>query len=316
MNKKSTQVVLNGGLGNQLFQLAAGLFFSEGSHLILRGDLGKPRINSFGEIQLSKFRMPENVQIVHGSPRNLVIRKIFSYCIRQSATASNRLLKIPVELVTSLIVSFFELRKTQCKISGGIGFDPRVAELNSRSLLIGYFQCWQYPSRPTVYERLMRIAPLTYSEELRLLINEALEVKPIFIHIRLGDYKLENSFGIPDEGYLRESLKAIRNRIGERPIWVFSDEPDLAKSILSSASIDDYRLISEIDGSPEQTFELMRHGSGYVIANSTYSWWAAFLRKDVKAPVCMPEPWFRNQTDPSGIIPIGWMTQQSWKLKS
>jgi hypothetical protein len=56
-----------------------------------------------------------------------------------------------------------------------------------------------------------------------------------------------------------------------------------------------------------ETLEVMTHGSGFVIANSSFSWWGATLRQKVEAPVCAPAPWFRNIVEPLDIRPENWL---------
>ena len=313
MKDQETEVVLNGGLGNQFFQLAAGLFKSGQNNLILRSELGNPRKSSKGKIQIEHFELPSNVQISSLLSENILIRKFLNYSVRKSGKVSSRRLHFFLEFFISVIMSVLKLKFCRIVISNGIGFDKRFHSTRVKALLVGYFQCWQYASNPFVFDKMMKIRPATFSGRLNVLIDEISRVKPIILHIRLGDYKLENSFGIPDVEYIKKSLIQLNSSLGVRSIWVFSDEPEEAIAIVKLSGIQDYRLMEEVDGSPEQTFELMRHGSGYVIANSTFSWWAAFLRYDRSSPVCMPQPWFKSQEDPEGIFPPGWHTELSWR---
>ena len=60
-----------------------------------------------------------------------------------------------------------------------------------------------------------------------------------------------------------------------------------------------------------EVWSLMRHFSGYIIANSSFSWWGAFLRMDKSAPVCVPKPWFKGMRDPNLLIPADWIQVES-----
>jgi hypothetical protein len=54
----------------------------------------------------------------------------------------------------------------------------------------------------------------------------------------------------------------------------------------------------------------MRYGSSYIIANSSFSWWGAYLRKNQNAPVYAPNKWFKGMDDPDQLLPPDWRIVQ------
>jgi hypothetical protein len=99
----------------------------------------------------------------------------------------------------------------------------------------------------------------------------------------------------------------MQNLVDTNTIWIFSDEIARAKELIE-VDLDSnlVRWIEEVDQSPASTMELMRHGVGYVIANSTFSWWAAYLSYNTGSPVIAPDPWFKEIEEPAGLIPPSW----------
>jgi hypothetical protein len=55
----------------------------------------------------------------------------------------------------------------------------------------------------------------------------------------------------------------------------------------------------------------MKYGSAYVIANSSFGWWAAYLKKDKNARVFAPSPWFANLPEPCDLFPPEWILTPS-----
>ena len=89
-------------------------------------------------------------------------------------------------------------------------------------------------------------------------------------------------------------------------IWLFSDEPEEALSAIPSAYRNHIRVIPNLDSIPATTLELMRLGHGYVIANSSFSWWAASLSRNVGSQIVAPSKWFKGKEDPVDLIPAQW----------
>ena len=66
------------------------------------------------------------------------------------------------------------------------------------------------------------------------------------------------------------------------------------------------RWINSVDASVASTLQAMRLGHGYVVANSSFSWWAAFLSFNGASEVVAPSPWFKGMDDPKDLIPPNW----------
>jgi len=69
--------------------------------------------------------------------------------------------------------------------------------------------------------------------------------------------------------------------------------------------------MENIDNSSASTLEAMRFGRGYVIANSTFSWWGAYLSHTDHAEVIAPDPWFQGMDSPDSLIPRNWQKRNS-----
>ena len=74
---------LTGGLGNQLFQFAVGIYVSKGKELRIIGSLGNPRLNENGSPQILDYELPEFSQFI-AAPRYLFTQKVAGYALRSS----------------------------------------------------------------------------------------------------------------------------------------------------------------------------------------------------------------------------------------
>ena len=124
--------------------------------------------------------------------------------------------------------------------------------------------------------------------------------------MRFGDYRLESSFGLLNQKYYQESVNELWGSGDFKSVWVFSDEIDEARRYLQDMKISEIRYIPDVANSSAQTLEAMRLGQGYVIGNSSFSWWAAKLSNNSNAKVIAPTPWFIGQDEPSELIPPNW----------
>jgi hypothetical protein len=217
-----------------------------------------------------------------------------------------------LNLVGNLIFStyFKKVIKFECGV--GIGFSP-VSITQFSTFVIGYFQSYKFVNDKTVFQDLKNIEPKVLNQEIDRYKELANIEKPIIAHFRFGDYKNEKTFGIPALSYYQESLEALVNQNPNSKIWVFSDEKNEAEKVFPSEFKSMARWISDDQFSSAETLEIMRLGISYVIANSTFSWWAATLSMTENPKVICPEPWFKLDPEPLGLIPPNWKRVQAWQ---
>ena len=183
----------------------------------------------------------------------------------------------------------------------GFHFDNRWAKLSHPVRLRGYFQSWRYTQecaddlRRYVIERL---APVGVTAERR-----------ITVHVRRGDYLVSphrEYHGLVTHEYLRSATELVRALTGIRPCVVFSDDEGQARDVAALLGASE---VEPKTSTPMETLAWMRLGGGYVMSNSSLSWWAAYLAEDPSATVVAPRPWFEAQgLDTRDLLPARWLT--------
>lgn len=305
-----TTIIMTGGLGNQLFQLAAAMHSCRGI-VNLEVDILKPR-KTEGKLDLDAFELPSRVRIKTNSLNTpLIVTKTAGFLLR-SGIHPSRLEKIKIvsralkTIGAWIVCSHLHSRVNIC-VGQGAGYTE--IENNNDSIMIGYFQSFRYFKDPVIQNDFMAIRPIIIGAKVEKLIDEALFTKPIFVHFRLTDYTTETRFGIPDDNYYRSALDSLVNSPTE-PIWVFSDDIELARSRFPDGYSKQALFIETKECSPAEVLHLMRYGKHYVIANSSFSWWAATLRFERGARVIAPQPWFIGQTEPKDLIFPEWEREE------
>lgn len=309
MNKE-IYVYLTGGLGNQLFQLMSVLNALKGepATVFLDLNIGLPR-KTDNKVDLLYLNLPKNV-VLFNKPASKLARKVAGYLLRTGISPKrwerNSFLRFTYRFGGKVILAFRYRTLVTLTIADNVGrFEYRPKK---RTLIIGYFQT--YDSIKSFDLRAMEkiFHPTHVSDEIQQLVARALVEKPVFLHVRLTDYLSEKNFGNLGEDYYRNSLNALDVR--ERKIWIFSDDIKKAEAILPSEYYPQYFFVKVKDIPPAELLYLLRFGSDYVIANSTFSWWGAATRFQDKARVISPSPWFARMREPEGLIPPDWIRKQ------
>ena len=298
-------LILNGGLGNQLFQLAAALDYFPSQKIHIISDLGNPRLNSSGLPDIFGFENSMNLEIVAINPK--VYPKFFSklnnFMLRTNS--DERYFVGKLSGLFGLILSVATGRYLRIHYCFGVGESKRHFKASNNSIC-GYFQSYKYVQSETL-DRIRCLKPANKSKNLSALIAKANKVKPIMIHLRLGDYLLSSDFGIPGPMYYANALNRCFEANPNKPVWLFTNDIEGARRYFPEDLLAKIDFIPDALASPAEDLELLRYGSAYVIGNSTFSWWGAYLRYDENALVVAPSPWYSGLTEPAALIPKEWL---------
>jgi len=299
---------LIGGLGNQLFQVVFASSQTEEIQLILENPEDK-----FESFDLYKFKIASGIKKTKIIRFNFVEQKIYNLGIRASSMTAKSLLKRSVRDAASFFIKkSLQTLKPELgvvSISKGVGdIGPRLNP-EKPNFLIGYFQ------NATLVDNFSRDAfNIEISNpKLRSLIELAKVTQPIILQMRLGDYSGDASIGIPILNYYKIGVKRFRDIRPQAEIWLFSDDLELAKERADKAGIENVFVPDVSTLTAAEILTLMSHGSGYVISNSTFGWWAAKLAKNTNAIIVVPHPWFRKLEQPASLIPKDWIKVPAWE---
>lgn len=305
MNRKKMIFVLTGGLGNQLFQLnfVDYLQRTQQVEVMLDTSLGRPRSKKFLPDSFD-FGLPCEVL---PNKYSAVASKSIGYMLRVGYSPrpceKYLIIRTLANIAASAILSYHFRKILVVATPGDLGFDPNFEPRFKRTITMGYFQSYKY-SEETSESQTFRMSP--ESQEISKYRELARIEQPLIIHVRRGDYGNEDNFGMLGPDYYSESIEKIQSITPIGKIWLFSDEPEKALTLFSSEQRSKIRVIEEVDDSPSHTLEVMRFGSSYIIANSTFSWWAAKSAYNSTPPVVAPEIWFKGMNAPVDLVPRSW----------
>lgn len=287
-------VRLRGGLGNQLFQYAAGrsLAARSGVPLLLdtkRGFEADPYGRSYA---LDAFRLSRAVSEIDSESLGL-------------AAEARR-----------CILHRFEILRLKF---AGTYFSPFIqrVRISRPTVLDAYCQSPRYFSdiEGTLRDELTFKA---IPDGLNNAIADEIQVtNSVCIHARrlLGvpanaekaKASIVNYYGACDVGYYRNALHSLLCEHGTLTAYLFSDSIGWARENAHLLAVKgcSVKIVDEPD--TLKSFYLMRLCKHFVLANSTFGWWAAWLGGFARKTVCIPSAWNRGEKRfPSELFPEGW----------
>ncbi len=176
----------------------------------------------------------------------------------------------------------------------------------------GFFQKSEYPAyvRDELLEQFSLDEALLNDENRRLIDKiEACGDSAVFVHVRRGDYVLESSrkvFGLCSLEYYANAVRVIADKAGIVPhLFVFSDDMEWVKENYHPDFPVTFVDFNPAD-QPHLDINLMRHCRHGVTANSTFSWWGAWLIENPNAVIVSPARWYAGNYSAEGLRPTSW----------
>ena len=304
---KRPSVVLMGGFGNQLFQLAFSLERYPNSPLNLETSLASPRVTLDGNIDLLNYLLPPDVTVEKIKSGRLA-RKLVNVMLRISISQASTRVKFFFVIVVSQILKISIMQNVRVVCPYGVGFSKlNYKDPTKKDLVIGYFQSANFLGSKTI-ETLKNMQYKKEIDGFKKYQEDASTQNPIIVHVRLGDYEHEKGIGILPNSYYLEALKIAVAEYPDSPIWIFSNDIPSTIQRFREFDLKGVVYIDDNWNSASSTFEVMRLGSAYIIANSSFSYWAAMLSRNQNSLVIAPKPWFQGAESPNQILPANWIT--------
>lgn len=292
---------LSGGLGNQLFQYAFGKNLSIKNRALLKFETSDYQ-NDFRKYALDKFNIPESAsRISTDADLSLIgIPQVFDKSLYG---------KIRRKLFRS-VESLRPIYQRRFIIEPYFHFCADVLKITGNCYLSGVWQSEKYfkengdiIKRELSLKKLPTISTQNWTKQIS-------ECNSVSLHIRRGDYvhdqktnKLHGTCGIE---YYKEAMNLISQKIKDPVFFIFSDDPQWARENLKSS----YPLFIVSNGEIPDYEELtiMSKCKHNIIANSSFSWWGAWLNENKNKLVIAPQKWFNAKNiNTDDLLPTSWI---------
>jgi hypothetical protein len=281
---------LQGGLGNQMFQYAAARGFAGDQEPVYLDHTALEKNstdNSFFTARKYELGIFKNLkcQRAHAFPLNIIADKTFIFKLSRTI--------IPPRIIKDGTIPDDQFFHSKYNYLDGY-FQSESYFKDKRALLLSEFS---FPESDNIIDSLKS----------RILSTD----NPVALHVRRGDYlkpDVAEFHGVLPLAYYQRAKKKIESVITSAHYFVFSDDIEWCKHHFSFLG----HTVTFVATDTLRTWQdmylmsLCRH---HIIANSSYSWWSAWLNKTPEKIVIAPENWFANESynNQTDIVPRDWV---------
>ena len=285
---------LIGGLGNQLFQYAVARHLAEIHRAVLKID-----ISGFETYKLHKYSLwPFNIQENFASPEELTALRVRKQGIVE------RVIRLVLPRPPKPAPTYIREKKL-------FHFDPDILNLPDSVYLDGSWQSEKYfvdIEAVIRQEFTVRTPQRGKDKELAELIASC---ESVSLHIRRGDYvsnfHTAQILGTCDLDYYFRCVECLTQTVKHPHFFIFSDEPEWARDNLKLS----YPTTPVAHNKADKNYEdlrLMSQCKHHIIANSSFSWWGAWLGQYPEKRVFAPRYWVKsNAYSVRDLIPDEWI---------
>lgn len=283
-----------GGLGNQLFQYAAGRALAVRHNTALMLNWAPPRLPRGSGVLSRPFELNNlHIRFNNGgflSPLRFILARRRDS--RLSALSGWRIFR-----------------------EKSFAYDSHFPYLPDRTYLFGYWHSWRYfeEIRQLIFKETQPRLP--FSSESSKLQERMLRSNSLAMHIRRGDYVTSRNHDVLGLDYYAKAARLAQDCIVDLKFFVFSDDPKWCANALQPLGLN-LTIVDFNKGSNSwQDVYLMSACRHAIIANSTFSWWGAWrgdFQGEPNRLVVAPERWFPwDDTPATDRYPPAWMIVQS-----
>ena len=190
-------------------------------------------------------------------------------------------------------------------------FDPRGTALQAPHYLEGYWQSEKYflDHADTVRREFVPRAPL--DPENAALAAQIDAVNAISLHVRRGDYVSDPTtrryHGTCALDYYRSAVDYVGHRVEAPHLFLFSDDPEWTRQNLEFP-FPTTVVTANLPDRGYRDMQLMARCNHHIVANSSFSWWGAWLSPGGQKIVVAPSRWFNSASnDTRDLIPESWV---------
>jgi hypothetical protein len=209
------------------------------------------------------------------------------------------------------------LRYSQWRLTGsaprfrreqGLAYNPQIETWGDGCYLHGYWQSERYFTAVADQIRADFAFPKFSNNPNHRMAARIRMSQSVSLHVRRGDYVALGAHVLCDQAYYNTALtRILQGMQGDPTVYVFSDDPQWARDNLP---LPVEKVVVDFNG-PDTDFEDMRLMSmcqHNIIANSSFSWWAAWLNENPGKQVAGPSQWFADpRLKNPDILPATWL---------
>lgn len=287
-------VRISGGLGNQMFQYATARSLAKDRECSFKLDISSCDEDRLREYELNKLNIIED----------LASEQEISLLRNKKAKSARKLIH---RIIRNLMIKKIKhFREVDC-----FRFDEMLYKTNLPLYIQGGFVSHKYfdKYKDILVEELVPKNALTgKNKEFATHISSCNSVS---VHVRRGDYvfdeKTNKKHGVLTPDYYERAIDIIKSKIDNPVFFIFSNDKEWVA--------ENFKLNCQIvfigNNNAEFGYEDMRLMSlckSNIIANSTFSWWGAYLNLNPDKNVIAPENWLADKkTNPEEFIPKDWL---------
>lgn len=286
-------ISFSGGLGNQMFQYA--YYFSQKKR--------HPEITVLADVSSYEVCATHN-----GYELNKIFGIVLDVCNSETSSThrmTNTLLDRLLRKCGIYYAGYHYTVRDKAK-----GFEKRFLDkYSNEDYLYGFWQSEKYfePYKEQIKD-VFQFSQYT-NENNKMVASKMRSTNSIAIHVRRGDYLKNKMYvNLAETDYYEKAIDKIKkNEIGKKTWFIFSDDIEWCKTNLKLAGEDVQYVTGNVGNESYRDMQLMTECKYVIVANSSFSWWGAYLNRNANLIVAPKEYYVRNSGFNKDICPDNWI---------